>query len=68
MTERCEYNPIMLTLSHDPPAEGDCPNDATLCVGAYGEWHLCDSCAKLEEFKRFKSRAPLKTARAAERK
>lgn len=36
-----------------------CTNRAMLSVGANGEWHLCDTCAALPDFKRFRRRVPL---------
>lgn len=61
----CEWNP-----EEDKPAECHltnpeeshigCKNEATIAVGANGQWHLCESCAKLPRFKRFRVRIPLK--------
>lgn len=39
----------------EPPADGDCPNVATVSLGN-GEWHLC---AGLPRFRRFRRRRPL---------
>lgn len=41
-----------------------CPNPATVSVGQKGAWHLCDSCAKLPNFKPFRRRVPLPTPQA----
>lgn len=52
----CEWNP-----NKNAPAAGDdgCRNDATVCVGADGQWHLCDECAELPRFARYRVRTPL---------
>jgi len=58
--ERCEWNPRFNKPSSDPPAPGDCQNEAILCVGRSPNWHLCESCAAESRFKRFRVRVPLK--------
>lgn len=58
-TEPCEWNPKHRMESVEPPGDGDCPNEATICLGRYGEWHVCEACAALPEFKRFKVRRRL---------
>ena len=63
MSERCEWNPELSKLALTPSAPGDCENEATQSVGAYGEYHLCDSCAELPEFNRFRVRTALKRER-----
>lgn len=50
----CEYNPVKHGPAYNPPAPGDCPNEATVIVGAKANWHLCGSCASLDEFKQMK--------------
>lgn len=62
--ERCEWNPIFHTPAADDTADSNCPNYATLSVGASGQWHLCDSCAALPAFKRFRRRVRLEVKRA----
>lgn len=55
----CEWDP-----ARDAPALGDgtgCPNEATISVGAAGEWHLCERCASLPRFGRFRVRRQLNT-------
>lgn len=54
---KCEYNPVNKgpAISDAP---GNCENEATLSIGD-GKWHLCDSCALLSEFNRFKIRRSL---------
>lgn len=53
----CEYNPRQGRAKY----EGEpCHNEATVSVGADGKWHLCESCAALPDFKRFRSRRPIK--------
>jgi hypothetical protein len=56
MTERCEWDPVRDSAAEE--ADG-CPNEATLSVGADGNWHLCESCAALPEFDCFRKRVPL---------
>lgn len=34
-----------------------CPNEATICAGSREVWHLCEGCAGLPKFKRFKKRS-----------
>lgn len=60
MAERCEYNPVLKQPSWEPPLPTDCRNDATLSVGANGQWHVCDACAALPEFAKYRRRKPLK--------
>jgi hypothetical protein len=59
VSERCEYNPQLRCPSTDPPSRGDCPNDASVVLGANGKWHVCASCAQLPEFRRFRVRGPV---------
>lgn len=47
----CEYDP-------------GCENEATMSVGANGQWRLCDICAALPQFARFRKRKPLRRARS----
>jgi hypothetical protein len=56
---RCEWNPAISRPATDPSGEGDCPNGATLSVGATGRFHLCASCAALPTFSALKKRTPL---------
>jgi len=67
MDERCEWNPKFGGPSSDPIAWGDCENQATVCLGRTTSWHLCDSCAALPEFKRFKVRVALRISVSASR-
>ena len=48
----CEYNPAARRASHCTEHHAV----ATTIVGANGKWRLCDSCAALPEFRRFRSR------------
>lgn len=51
LPEQCEWNPTLnAAASSDDAPHGD----AVWCVGAQGQWHLCDSCAQLPRFARFK--------------
>jgi len=48
-TDTCEWNP-----ETDTPALVDgtgCPSLATVIVGIGNDWHLCDSCADLPQFR-----------------
>jgi hypothetical protein len=56
---RCEYNPTLKVPALEPPGDTDCPNEATVVVGAKGQWHLCESCAALPDFKQFRKRGSL---------
>lgn len=53
MADQCEWEP-----KHGRPAHLDDEHhgDATVSVGADGQWHLCKSCAQLPQFKRFTTR------------
>jgi hypothetical protein len=62
VTDRCEYNPTTKSASYGGEMEGDCENEAVLSVGNKPNWHLCESCAALPQFKRFRSRTPLRRA------
>ena len=52
----CEWDPETKDAAY---TGAGCTNEATVCVGAQGNWHLCDECAALPEFKRFRKRTPL---------
>jgi hypothetical protein len=47
----CEYNPYEKrgSYEHEP-----CFNKATHVVGHDGKWHLCESCAALPEFNKYR--------------
>lgn len=57
MTELCEWSAI-----RDEPSDGrnQCPNEATVCVGANGLYHLCERHAARPQFRRF-SKRPLRS-------
>lgn len=55
----CEYNPETKSPACDPPLPGDCKNEATTVLGAKGHWHVCNLCASLPEFRKFRSRMPV---------
>jgi hypothetical protein len=55
--ERCEWNPTRNRLTWSN--ENDCPNRATVCLGHNPSYHLCDSCASLPRFKRYRKRTSL---------
>jgi hypothetical protein len=60
MAEACEWDPV-----HDRPAAhvvADDPTqhaEAVWSVGVRPSWHLCESCAALPRFKRFRRRSRL---------
>lgn len=55
----CEWNPT----ADRPSQSGDPPHaDATVSLGADGDWHLCEACAALPRFARFRTRKPLRRA------
>lgn len=56
MPERCDWNPKFNIPATDPVEDGDCANVAVWSVGVRNNWHLCDSCAGLAEFKRMTAR------------
>lgn len=57
--ETCEYNPSAKRAAYSGDDPGSCQHIARVCVGAKGAWHLCNKCAALPEFKRFRARSPL---------
>ena len=53
----CEWNPT----EHRPAFDTDAPHgESVLCVGVDGKWHLCESCAALPEFSRYRIRRRLR--------
>lgn len=53
MTEPCEWNPG----ENRPANTGDEPHgEAVWSVGGRKNWHLCETCAALLEFKRMTKR------------
>lgn len=57
--ETCEWHPIEKRAANSGNDPGSCTRIARVCVGKNGAWHLCERCAVLPEFKRFKAREPL---------
>lgn len=57
--ERCEWNPVHHCAALDPPRTDDCQNVTSVCLGAGGKWHVCETCAKDPAFNRYKKRTPL---------
>ena len=53
MAELCDWDP-----KRDIPAWGDdgCKNPAVWSVGVKENWHLCETCAALPQFKKFRNR------------
>jgi hypothetical protein len=65
MYHLCEWDPVRGEpanyFDHGEWVEHlGCDNQSTLSVGANGKWHLCESCAALPEFKRYRKRVSLK--------
>lgn len=54
----CEWDPVRNVASDGDEYHAE----ATVSVGANGQWHLCAECAALPWFKRFRSRRALKPA------
>jgi hypothetical protein len=56
--ERCEWDPERDRPAQTlpPDVELGCRNEATVSVGGDGAWHLCDFCAAMPRFARYKSR------------
>ena len=54
---RCGYNPATREQSEHPG--GGCQNTATILIHGRNEYRLCDECAALPRFKRFKNRRRL---------
>lgn len=58
--DKCEWNPYAaMAAIRDGDQHIGCQSDATICVGADGKWHLCESCSLLPRFKRYK-KTPLR--------
>lgn len=67
-SDLCEWDPERDRASQGDPVYGDpalkwrnytgCPNLADVIVGADGKWRLCESCAALPTFKRWRVRKP----------
>lgn len=66
LNERCEWNPVLRVASLDPPRDTDCRNETWWSIG-HGDrnFHVCDSCAKLPEFKLRSRRDPINANPAA---
>lgn len=47
----CEYNPLKKRAAYEKEVHAQ----AAWVVGANGQWRLCESCAKLPEFKRYQT-------------
>lgn len=56
-TSPCEWDPVN-NRAHDGVI--GCPSEAEISVGANGQWHLCEECAALPQFKRFRKRTALR--------
>lgn len=53
MTDLCEYN----ADAHRAAFDDEPPHaEATWIVGAEGQWRLCEACAQLPEFRRYRVR------------
>jgi hypothetical protein len=61
--DMCEWDPEESQPARYIPGTDQhwgCPNDAEIIVGAKGQWRLCESCAALPEFKRFRKRKQIR--------
>jgi hypothetical protein len=56
VSELCEWDPIRDSAAEEA---GGCQNEATLSVGGNGDWHLCENCAALPFFDRYRKRVAL---------
>lgn len=56
---RCEWNFKYHRPATDPGSDGDCENEATLCLGKRITWHLCGACSKDPAFARIRRRQAL---------
>jgi hypothetical protein len=61
MTAPCEWNP---TEDRPATAEDTVHAPATVVLGMDGCWHLCESCAALPRFARFRRRTTLRRPKA----
>lgn len=65
--ELCEWNPTDdKPAEHVPGIEGSrvgCTNEATVSIGSKVNWHLCDGCAGLPRFNKYRKRVKLGNAR-----
>lgn len=69
ITEYCEWNPERGTPAtmertdgtRSPWVRHGCPQEATVSLGRGGNWHLCETCATLPAFRRYRVRKALKT-------
>lgn len=53
---QCEWNPTHKRAAY---LGESCRKEATVSLGASGQWHLCEDCARLPEFKRYKVRGKI---------
>ena len=60
--EPCEWNP---DANREAMTDDEWHADAALSVGRNPNWHLCEGCAALPRFNKFKRRIPLKGAARA---
>jgi len=58
----CEWNPAADAPAHCGEHHTRTVQSAVI-VGSNGQWRLCESCAALPRFKRFKSRQPVRGKR-----
>jgi hypothetical protein len=54
VSELCEWAPLACRAAESDDDAYACLHEATVCVGANGQWHLCVACADLPKFRRFK--------------
>ena len=67
MSEVCEWNPTLQKPAVTGNEPTDCKNEARVSIGAKASdnWHLCESCAALPAFKKYRHRELLNRARLA---
>ena len=57
--DNCEWNPSENRAAYDID-DHYLNTPARVIVGADGQWRLCESCAALPRFKRFRKRVPIR--------
>lgn len=58
----CEHMTETMASNGMRTEERGCGKIAVVRVGSNGQWHLCETCAALPEYKRYKNRAPISQA------
>ena len=63
--DKCEWNPTLSCAASEPERFTDCQNDAVISLGQTGAWHLCESCAALPRFARYRKRSRINGSNAS---